>query len=207
MTCATPRCRCAPSRATGAQGRGRGVRWSCFMVVGVPAGAPLRLHAPPACGHSLPMHPIQLLCLMLPHTASLAPPPTTTTPLQEGGFVRALLQRHRAGVRLHRLHAAPLGESGQGPSAGPGGEAARLAREGRRRSGEEQPSGGKGAWCLLRTPRSIPPPLLLRPQPVEGAPRQAPGAHVSEALRVYEGHSNEKNFVGLAGERPWRCIA
>lgn len=37
-------------------------------------------------------------------------------------------------------------------------------------------------------------------QPVEGGPHQAPGAHISEALRIYEGHSNEKNFVGLAGE-------
>lgn len=37
-------------------------------------------------------------------------------------------------------------------------------------------------------------------QPVEGGPHTAPGAHISEAQRIFEGHSNEKNFVGLAGE-------
>lgn len=35
---------------------------------------------------------------------------------------------------------------------------------------------------------------------MEGGPHTAPGAHISEAQRIYEGHSNEKNFVGLAGE-------
>lgn len=38
----------------------------------------------------------------------------------------------------------------------------------------------------------------LRLWPVEGGPHTAPGAHISEAQRIFEGHSNEKNFVGLA---------
>lgn len=39
----------------------------------------------------------------------------------------------------------------------------------------------------------------LRLWAVEGGARAAPGGHATQALRVYEGHSNEKNFVGLAG--------
>lgn len=40
----------------------------------------------------------------------------------------------------------------------------------------------------------------LRLWGVEGEARAAPGASPA-AQRVYEGHSNEKNFVGLAGAR------
>lgn len=41
----------------------------------------------------------------------------------------------------------------------------------------------------------------LRLWGVEGGPCAAPGASVTHNARVYEGHANEKNFVGLSGAR------